>query len=46
MTVESVGRRCYLFAESEDHQDYFESLYGESKDHQMAVICIASLRTT
>ena len=48
MTVESVGRRClcYLLAESEDHQDYFESLYGESKDHQMTVICIASLRNT
>ena len=39
MTVESVGRRClcYLLAESEDHQDYFKSLYGESKDHQMLV---------
>ena len=41
MTVESVGRRglCYLLAESEDNEDYFESLYGESKDHQMTVYC-------
>ena len=46
--MESVGRRrlCYLLAESEDHQDYIESLYEESKDHQMTVVCIASLRTT
>ena len=48
MTVESLGRRClcYLLAESEDHQDYFESLYEESKDHLMTVICIDSLRPT
>ena len=25
---------------------YFESLYGESEDHQVTVICIATLRTT
>ena len=35
-----------ILAESEDHQDYFESLYGESRDHQMTVVCISSLRTT
>ena len=39
MTVISI-------AESEDHQDYCESLYGESEGHQVTAICIASLRTT
>ena len=29
---------------SEHHQDYCESLYGESEDHQVTVICIASLK--
>ena len=48
MTVESVGRRllCYLLAESEDYQITLKVCMESLKNHQMTVICIASLRTT